>query len=464
MKFFYAYKKWYLKFLTLLAVTGAIFVFFYIVGCKDLSFIAQNNVDCSEIIGPTEESACEEEEGFGTVGPTPEEEDGPCGSGAEAGNGCFDVGGGDGNPEGGGSGRAGDDDGGRGRDGTRSRDRDGEGRGRDRTRSRDDDDDRSRSRSRSRDDEDEFSGSRKPWIRIRTTVGRIDILFIVDNSQSMKEELASIAHQFDPFLESIEDYDYHIALTTTDWVQDRGQFLVFENNQKFLSNPERARSTHRENVALFQKLVQMPASTTSHERGIYVLNMVLDNMGQSSFFRPHSLFMVIIVSDEDENSFGGRVPEGKIGTVPPLENYDLPETFFRKVSQQHKFSIVSTHAIIMPPDGADCPDQCKANGKCVEGRIYADLARPSKDLLRQYGNIRKGHIGSICDTNFSSQLGPIANALQESPPIPLPCFPKRRVYARVNDENVLFRVEGKKIILAEQVHFGADVEVKFRCR
>ena len=455
MNFFHAYKKWCLKFLTLLAVTSAIFILFYIVGCKDLSFVAQNTVDCSEIIGPTQESACQEEEGFGTVGPTSEEENSDCGSGSEAGYGCFNV---DGDDAGGGSGHFSDDDG----DGDRSRSRDGRDNDRSRSRSRDGrDNDRSRSRT---DEEDSNGGPRKPWIRIRTTVGRIDILFIVDNSQSMKEELASIAHQFDPFLESIEDYDYHIALTTTDWVQDRGQFLVFENGKNFLSNPERTGSVHRENVALFQKLVQLPASTTSNERGIYVLNMVLDNMGQSSFFRPHSLFMVIIVSDEDERSFGGRVPEGKIGTVPPLESYDLPETFFRKVSQQHKFSIVSTHAIIMPPDGADCPDQCKAKGKCVEGRIYADLARPSKNILRQYGNIRTGHIGSICDTNFSSQLGPIAEALQSAPPIPLPCFPRQRVYARVNDENVLFRVEGKQIILAEQVPFGSDMEVKFRCR
>ena len=420
--------KWYLKLLAGLITAGMAFIVFYIVGCQDLSFVAQNRVDCEA--GPVD---CSEERGL-VVTPTPEEENMDCGSGDEAGEGCFNVDGNDPN----------DRNGGRGRDRDRDRDRAGG----------DDDDPPDR-----RDPH-----SRQPWMRIKTKAGKIDVLFIVDDSQSMQEELASIANQFDPFLNSIKEYNYHIALTTTDWIRDRGQFLVFGNGQKFLSNPNKENDIHENNVRHFQELVQMSPGNNDDERGIYVLNMVLDNMSQSSFFRPHSLFMVIIVSDEDERSFGGRVPEGTYGGVPPLENYDLPETFFRKVSHQHKFSIVTVHSIIMPPDGADCPNKCKAKGKCIEGRVYADLSRPSQDTLRQYGNIRTGHIGSICATDYSSQLGPIAESLQEMPPIPLPCFPKQRVYARVNGDNVRFRVEEKKIILTDQVPFGADVEVKFRCR
>ena len=301
-------------------------------------------------------------------------------------------------------------------------------------------------------------------MRINTTAGKIDVLFIVDNSKSMTEELASIANQFDPFLDSIKEYNYHIALTTTDWIQDRGQLLLFGNNQQFLSNPDQVDDVHTQNVRYFQELVQLSPSNNNDERGVYVLNMVLDNMSQSSFFRPHSLFMIIIVSDEDERSFGGRVPEGFYGDVPSLESYDLPETFFRKVSHQHKFSMVTVHSIIMPPGGADCPNQCKANHKCIEGRVYADLSNPSQDLRRQYGNILPGHIGSICATNYSSQLGPIADSLQTMPPLPLPCFPKGRVYARVNGSHVQFRVEEKKVILVDDVPFGAEVQIKFRCR
>ena len=466
MIFFKANTKWYLKLLAWFIALGMAFIVFYIVGCQDLSFVAQNRVDCEA--GPVD---CDEERGL-VVSPTLDEENMDCGSGETAGNGCFNVDGND--PEnrnrdrdGGGDGdRNRDRDRDRGGDGDRNRDRDGN-RNRDRDRDRDGDGDRNRDRDRDRDrnrrDRDSES-ERQPWMRIKTKAGKIDVLFIVDNSKSMTEELASIANQFDPFLNSIKDYDYHIALTTTDWIQDRGQFLVFGNGQKFLSNPDREPDTHAQNVQHFQDLVKMPPGTNDDERGIYALNMVLDNMNQSAFFRPHSLFMVIIISDEDERSFGGRVPEGFYGTVPPLESYDLPETFFRKVSHQHKFSIVTVHSIIMPPGGADCPNQCKAKSKCIEGRVYADLSRPSQSTLRQYGNIRRGHIGNICATDYSSQLGPIAESIQELPPLPLPCFPRSRVYAKVNGESVRFRVEEKKIILAEHVPFGSDVEVKFRCR
>ena len=441
--FFKPNAKWYFKLLAGLMIAIMAFMVFYIVGCQDLSFVAQNRVDCEA--GPVE---CNEERGL-VVSPTLEEENMDCGSGTESGDGCFNVDGDDPNSDDSGDRpqrSSGNDDGGS------SRDR-GSDRGSD-----------SDSETRGPRDTDGSSRPRQPWMRIKAKAGKIDVLFVVDNSQSMTEELASIANQFDPFLNSIKEYDYHIALTTTDWIQDRGQFLIFGNGQKFLSNPNKDSEIHEQNVLYFQELVQMSPSSNDDERGIYVLNMVLDNMSQSSFFRPHSLFMAIIVSDEDERSFGGRLPEGAHGTVPPLENYDLPETFFRKVSHQHKFSIVTVHSIIMPPNGADCPNQCKAQGKCIEGQVYADLSRPSQSILRQYGNIRLGHIGSICATDYSSQLGPIAESIQEMPPLPLPCFPRSRVYARVNGDNVQFRVEEKKIILTEPVPFGSDVEIKFRCR
>lgn len=291
------------------------------------------------------------------------------------------------------------------------------------------------------------------------TLGKINILFVVDNSASMTEELESIAHQFTEFLGSIKETDYRIAIITTDWENDKGQFLLFPNNQKFLSNPNGDSSIHNKNVGYFQQVVKRPVGDNEDERGIYALNMALDNAGHSDFFRKKSLFMVIIVSDEDERSWGGKRPEGcPYGKIELLETYDLPETFFRKVSHHNPLSIVEVHSIITPEGKYPC------DGDQVHGRIYAQASNPSDDILRRYGNIRRGHVGSIRETNYSSQLGPIADTLLNVSPIPLHCFPVgERVFLQVEGRRVNFRLEGRQVVIEDQVSFGSKARVAYRC-
>ena len=300
-----------------------------------------------------------------------------------------------------------------------------------------------------------------PLHTIRTRLGQMNILFVVDNSGSMEEELASIANQFDPFLETIRKVDYRIAITTTDWINNQGWFLKFPNNRSFLDNPNRDHLIHSQNVRYFQQTIQRPAGDINDERGIYVLNQVLENSESDDFFRPHSLFVVIIVSDEDERSTGGR--QWSHTTDPPLllEEDDLPETFFRKVSAKNRYSTVTVHSIIVPPGDTSCVKQ--AGG--VDGTIYAQASSPSSEILSKYGNIRRGRVGSICSSNYSSQLGPIADTLIDVPPFTLPCFSlKDYISVKVgNQDKINFRVRGRKVLIEDRVSFDAKVAVSFRC-
>ena len=326
------------------------------------------------------------------------------------------------------------------------------------------------------------SRKRIPKSTINTTLGRIDILFVVDDSGSMAEELESIANQFNDFLSTISEVNYHIAMTTMDFYGNGGQLLNFGNGQNFLSNPAGDSAVHSQNVNYFNQAIQRLKSNAdsenSDEGGIFAVNMAVDNLQNyassanqhSGFFRPHSLFMVIFVSDEDERSFGGQVPEGFVdyeGLVKPLDEYDRPETFFRKVSEQHPFSIVAVHSIITPPGDSSCPSCLTSDcGKMrVEGRVYASASKPSQHILSRYGNIRTGHIGSICSTNYSSQLGPIADTLVQVPPFPLPCVPKAGgLKVIVEGKEVNIRLENRKVHIEEKVSFGAQATIQFYCQ
>ena len=86
--------------------------------------------------------------------------------------------------------------------------------------------------------------------------------------------------------------------------------------------------------------------------------------------------------------------------------------------------------------------------------------------MGEYGNILRGHIGSICATNYSSQLGPVATHTIENRVLPLPCrlFSKDSVAVSVNGRPVNFTVDGRKIFVKDGVPFGAETEMSFRCK
>lgn len=462
MNFFSNLGKQYVKILTLTTfIVGGVLVV-YIGGCQDLSFTDIPEFDCGED---------SDVEGVGCHNNLRGEADIFDGEAdVYDGKNPYNLSIPDSDGDGGdnGDGVRGDDDSTRSRRGRKGRGGDG---GDDGSRDYNDGDGDGVRGGDDDDDDDDYgdydnreSNNRyRPNASITTRLGRINILFVVDNSKSMEEELAGIANQFDTFLENIKKADYQIAITTTEigYGKNNGRFVEFSNGQKFLSNPAGDILIHRQNVQYFQETIKPVVDNTDDERGIYALNAALDNAENDMFFRPHSLFVVIVISDEDERSYGGRVPEGRIGTVPPLESYDEPETFFRKASHKNTYSIVSLHSIIVKPGDT----QCQAQSGGVEGRIYAEASNPSPDIISRYGNIRPGHLGSICATDYNSQLGPIANTLLEVPPISLPCFPEiRSVYLKVNRRDVRFRVEGRKVIIADPVSFGSEARVLFRCQ
>ena len=285
-----------------------------------------------------------------------------------------------------------------------------------------------------------FKGPGK-LIQINTTLDKVDILFVVDTSGSMSEELKSIAHQFDPFLEKIKDLDYHIAILGANG--KGGDFNVFQNGQVFLSNPSRRSSTHDENVKQFQQRIQSVQG--GGEQGIAAASMALGKRKQFDFFRPHSFLILIVLSDEEEN---------------PLLPHGRPEAFFEKVSVEHPYSVVVVNSIVYKPGDTktDCPTGA------THGHNYLKASKPGKDILEEYGNVLEGHVGSICATNYSSQLGPIADLVADNRLIPVPCRPfKDSVSVGVNGREVDFRIKGRKILIKDRVPFRAKVDISLRC-
>ena len=290
-------------------------------------------------------------------------------------------------------------------------------------------------------------------IQTKTHLDRINVLFVMDNSGSMREEQRAMANQFDPFLEDIKDFDYQVAIITTDWISGKGQFLEFPNGETILSNSRKRASVHRENISLFQKTISPPSTSSGDdERGLQAVNLALSIDDQDDFFRPHSLFIIIIVSDSDNE-------QTKNNSVEHYdEDYDEPETLFKKISRKYKFSAVVVHSIISNPE-----QPCSSSHERV-GELYAQTSQPSIRTRKKHGNILKGHIGSICALNYGSQLGSIADYIIKNRVLPLICHPvSNSVSLQVNNREVNFTLKGRKLIINKRIPFNAEAEVSYRC-
>ncbi|RME14482.1 MAG: hypothetical protein D6797_08760 [Bdellovibrio sp.] len=263
--------------------------------------------------------------------------------------------------------------------------------------------------------------------------GKVDVIFVIDNSGSMSVEQKQMAQRLGNLLEKINlaQMDYRIAVITTDVKKDKGQFLKFPDGSLFLTpqSPkvlEQLKQTiqRQETLTCDQNNYNPSMCPSGDERGIYALNLALDRPENTSFFRDSAHLSVILLSDEDERSAGGTL------SGFPLEPYDLPETLIQKVALQLGMTkTFSFHSVIVKPGDAQCLNAQIVhlpNGRNLYGyygKTYAKLSRPS-DNLKALGGLVDGTIGSICASDYAAQMGDIGSRVSEVvDSYQLPCEP-----------------------------------------
>lgn len=348
---------------------------------------------------------------------------------------------------------------------------------------------------------DEFE-DRPNW-SYKVKPGKVDILFVVDNSSSMHEEHLNIAGQFDDFMDDIKDLDYRIAMTTVDIssspcnagrdYQD-GRFIDFEDNSIFLHNSEEDRADrrrrHRENVEFFKKAIVReetkncnlkeeldrdgcpidPGDCPTDERAICALNKAFDRRQNLSFFReePDVHLMMVILSDEDERGSQDSIHNKSKGRYDyHFEPCDEADNFYMNVYNRiNPNKHYSIHAIVIPPGDSDCLESQKSDyGGGAYGEKYAEFAQPSRNFYDRHPGLREGSVLSICDRSYSSQLGNLSNYLHRPQPVTIPCVVERAfVKEDSSGDEVRHSIDGKKIVIEEDVSLDSKLTVHAWCR
>ena len=130
---------------------------------------------------------------------------------------------------------------------------------------------------------------------------RVDILWVIDNSNSMTIHQDHLAQQYQHFVRALveTEFDFHLAVTSTD-MSPSGE------GGKFVGEPNVLASTHADLDNKFRDRVRLGNQGFSVEKGLDAMAMALsDEYLQSynrGFLRDDSMLVVIFLSDEDDKS------------------------------------------------------------------------------------------------------------------------------------------------------------------
>lgn len=146
---------------------------------------------------------------------------------------------------------------------------------------------------------------------------QLDVLFVVDNSGSMKTSQTNLAHNFPSFINYFKDkgYDFKIAVTTTDafygdqFVTAGCSICNVQQTQFRASSdatggvPIRVLDNNTPNLdTVFSATVQVGISGSGDERAFSSFKAALSSSLNTGFHRPSAYLSVIIVSDSDDFS------------------------------------------------------------------------------------------------------------------------------------------------------------------
>ena len=131
----------------------------------------------------------------------------------------------------------------------------------------------------------------------------VDILWVVDNSGTMRDERQELGAKFDQFMSRLEESgaNYHIGVVSTD-ADDPTHSGRLQGDPKFISN-----STPNAKDAFIQN-VDLPETENRREKGLDAMRLALSDdllAGYNSgFLRQEAALFVIVISDEDDGSIG----------------------------------------------------------------------------------------------------------------------------------------------------------------
>ena len=322
--------------------------------------------------------------------------------------------------------------------------------------------------------------------------GKVDILFVNDNSASMSKTQLALAAKFSGFIQSLDarKIDYRIAITTTDLGAVRARPLIaFGNGSYYITNSDANRVNLFNNAILrnetincedlivsmfntygtaFQSsdtYVRLYPTTcpSSDTRGIYTANVVV-SQNASAFMRADANLNVILISNDN-------VRQGKT-----MENNDRAAAFVSMMQSQYPNKYWDFNSIIVKDEtcrqsqtlrNAQGVEVRNAYGPAISGGIGLEYANLSNSAARDIDNNPRprGQILNLCESNYASHFSSMSTQISdESRMITLKCAPSAQPTVNKADGSgtVNFIWNGDKIVFPRG-NEGVQVSIAYKC-
>lgn len=231
---------------------------------------------------------------------------------------------------------------------------------------------------------------------------KVDVLWIVDDSESMELHQNAIAQQFGSFVDVLtqNSMDFNIAITTTD-MSGSGE------KGGFVGSPKVLNSLLPEVKDVFFNSVRVGISGSPLSRGLEAMKAALSPTllagGNRGFLRPDARLVIIFVSDDDDHS------AGTAASYASFLDQVRPEFAFKARGWMVNFIGVTTL-------GGGCLTGTSRFG--YPGERYMELAKNSfgiaesicsADMASALRNIRSRIVGMI--TEYVLERSPIDGTL-----------------------------------------------------
>lgn len=328
--------------------------------------------------------------------------------------------------------------------------------------------------------------------------GKVDILFVNDNSASMSVIQYRLAQAFTGFIQQLDnrEIDYKIAMTTTDATKlSAAPLITFANNSTFLTRSDSNRANmfnaaivRPETLACenmiksyyntygssFQTLASYNTAynntcASGDERGVLTANYILTN-NVGSFVRSDAHLNIIALSNEDVRSgnTSSFTAEDRASTLTSLINTKFTSKYWEFNSIIVKDAVCATaqKEAFKTQSGVTIKDQY---GNYVIGanpgmEYWALSSSASQDID---GNAQpRGQIISICESNYSNYFNNMAAKVADSARrFDLKCSPATAPVVEVinNPAATVPHTWNGSYIVFNRGSEGIQVRIKYTC-
>lgn len=250
---------------------------------------------------------------------------------------------------------------------------------------------------------------------------KIDVLWVIDNSQSMRTSQENLSNNFPSFIQKFTKmgYDFQIGVTNTDAYLDQPMYTpIYER----IPTPIQFGGRPQEEVAwlkdgtwgnpsgyriitaktpnllnVFMQNAMQGIDGRADERSFQSMRSALASPGNASFVRPGAFLAVILLTDEDDFSHAGiqqyKTYDQPLDTIDSYVNFLETKTGTAGASRRFSVNTIAIH-------DKECFDSISLGGQKMGVRVG--------QLADATGGIK----ANICG-NFADELALIADSIVE---------------------------------------------------